>query len=102
MDWLPWTGLEILKTLVILASRSPSDNTAAVNSPEDTTPGHCKAFFFGSLNHHEDFYLLFLTQPPAFYLSHEPPFVFFRKIASSTACSAKARSFSSNSLFSAS
>ena len=54
MDWLPWTGLEILKTLAVFSFRPPSDNTATVNSPENTGSSYSKALFFGLLNHQED------------------------------------------------
>ena len=85
MDGLPWTWFEISQALAIFPSAAPSQHTATVNPPENTAPGYRKAFFFGPLNHHEDLCFLLCFQPLVFYLSHEPPFVFFLKIANSTA-----------------
>ena len=58
--------------------------------------------FFGFVNDPQHGFFLFRFQPSIPDRSHEPPFVFFRSIASSTACSANARSFSSSSRFNAS
>jgi hypothetical protein len=61
MDWLLWTRLAIMETLAVFSFTSPSEDTTTINSPKNTAPGHCKAFFFGSLNHQEDLYLFVLT-----------------------------------------
>lgn len=54
----------------------------------------------GGRNHEEDGLLGGFFEPLAGYRSHETPFVFFRRMASSTAKSASARSFSWSSVLS--
>jgi hypothetical protein len=60
------------------------------------------ALLLGGLNHGEDFQFGLLVDPLTGYRSHEPPLVFFRRIASSTDRSARARSFSWSSVLMAS
>src|SRR5512137_2421404 len=93
-------GLAIIKTSASLPDPGPSDHTPAIDHPHGTGADPGYPFGSGLLHAHKDGALLLFIHPEALYLSHEPPFVFFRRIASSTAISAITRSFSCSSCFS--
>ena len=59
-----------------LTQESPKKEIEA-NSQENTSPCYGNFVLFGIINHCQDINLVLLPYPPAFYLSHEPPFVFF-------------------------
>src|SRR5210317_3083 len=80
----------------------PAVDPATVDRPHPTHPYHGDSFVFCGFNAQGNLNFLLRLKPTARYLSHEPPLVFFLKIATSTASSASARSFSSRSCFSAS
>src|SRR5512136_2783135 len=100
MDRVLGAGLAIIKTLASPPDPRPSDHTPAIDHPHGAGVDSGYPFGSGLLHAQKDGALLLFMHPEALYLSHEPPFVFFRRIASSTAISAITRSFSSSSCFS--
>ena len=87
-------GLAVIKTLASLPDPRPSEHTPAIDHPHGTGADPGYPFSSGLLHAQKNRGLLLFVNPEALYLSHEPPFVFFRRIASSTAISAITRSFS--------
>src|SRR4030043_1244919 len=100
MDRVFGARLAIIKALSSLPVPRPSDHTPAIDHPQGTGADPGYSLSSGLLHCQEDRGLVLFTHPVGLYLSHEPPFVFFRRIASSTAISAITRSFSCSSCFS--
>ena len=71
----------------------PTNNAPVFDHQDRTTAPRRNTLLLGGLNHGEDFQFGLRFDPWAGYRSHEPPVVFFRRIASSTDRSAKVRSF---------
>src|SRR4030042_2621649 len=85
------SGLAIIKALSSLPSLRPSDYTPAIDHPHGAGADHGYPLSSGLLHGQKDCALLIFVHPAALYLSHAPPFVFFRRITSSTAISAITR-----------
>jgi hypothetical protein len=94
VDGVLGAWLAIIKTLASLPDPRPSDHTPAIDHPHGAGADPGYPFGSGHLHAHKDGALLLFIHPEALYLFHEPPFVFFLRIASSTAISAITRSFS--------
>lgn len=80
----------------------PAHHSALLDCENQTATSHGYALVLGSLEQGEYLEFSFHVEPRAGYRSHEPPLVFFLRMASSTAWSARARSFCWSSFFSAS
>src|SRR5271155_5952521 len=93
-------GGAIRQTQALALVRLPAHDPAMGDRQNRTAAPGGNALVLGSGNHDENGLFGHRRQPVAGYRSHEPPFVFFRRMASSTAWSARARSFSSNSALS--
>ena len=94
------TGGAIRQTQTLALVRLPAHDPAMGDRQNRATAPGGNALVLGSGNHDKDGLFGRRRQPGVGYRSHEPPFVFFRRMASSTACSARARSFSSRSALS--
>ena len=88
------TGNPVVQTLPLPDPLLPPEDATLFDHEDRTTASHRHALLLGGLNHREDGPFGFRLDPLPGYRSHEPPFVFFRSMASSTAKSAKARSLS--------
>ena len=88
------TGPQIGQTLSLPGLLLPAHDAPVFDHQERTGVPRRNALGLGGRHHIEDFQFGLRLEPGAGYRSHEPPFVFFRRIASSTERSAKARSFS--------
>ena len=94
MQRLLRSGDEIGQALSMSDLLLPANDAPVFDRQKRTGPPRRNALLLGGLNHGENFEFGLLFKPQAGYRSHEPPFVFFRRIASSTDRSAKARSLS--------
>ena len=72
----------------------PAHNATMLDRQDHATASHRNTLLQGGLDHREDLQFGLLRNPLLDYRSHEPPFVFFRRIASSTDWSAMALSLS--------
>ena len=95
-------GEEIGQRLALPGLLLPANDAPVFDRQERTGPTRRNALLLGGRHHREDFQFGLRFDPQAAYRSHEPPFVFFRRIASSTDWSASARSLSWSSRLSAS
>ena len=88
------TGHPVVQSPAQAGPLLPADDPT-MSDPEDrTTASGRHALLLGGLDHREDGKFGFRLDPQLGHRSHEPPFVFFRRIANSTARSARARSLS--------
>ena len=95
-------GGQVGQVLPLARLLLPADDAPVGDHQDRTTAPRRNALLLGGLNHREDFQFGLRFEPLAGYRSHEPPVVFFRRIASSTDRSARARSFSWSSCLRAS
>jgi hypothetical protein len=96
------TRLYVGKAFSLGKLAAPAADPATVDCPHPTNAYDGDSFALCGFYAQQDLSFLLRFKPTALYLSQEPPLVFFLKIATSTASSASARSFSSRSCFRAS
>jgi len=102
MQRLPRTRRGVGQAQSLPDMRLPAHDPAMGDRQERTAAPGRHAGGLGGRDHEEDSLLDGRRDPVAGYRSHEPPFVFFRKMASSTVRSASARSLSWSSALSVS
>jgi len=79
------TGGAIRQTQALALVRLPAHDSAMGNHQNRTAAPGGNALILGSGNHEQDGLFGRRRQPGVGYRSHEPPFVFFRRMVSSTA-----------------
>ena len=94
MQCLPGTGRGVDQAHALPDMLLPAHNPAMGDRQDRTTAPGRHSGGSGGRDHDEDGLLEGRIEPVAGYRSHETPFVFFRRMASSTARSASVRSFS--------
>ena len=102
MQGLFGTRRQVGQALPLARLLLPADDAPVGDHQDRTTAAHRNTLLLGGLNHREDFQFGLRINPLPGYRTHEPPVVFFRRIASSTDRSARARSFSWSSCLRAS
>jgi hypothetical protein len=80
----------------------PAGDAAVLNHEDRARAPHRHAILQGGIDHREDLQFGLSLEPLSGYRPDETPLVFFRRRVSSTAMSARARSFSNNSCLRAS
>ena len=84
MQRLFWTRSPVGQALSLTGLVLPTNDATMIDRQEHTAVSYRNALLLGALNHCEDIQFGLLFDPLFGYRSHEPPFVFFRRIASST------------------
>ncbi len=80
----------------------PADDAAVLDHEDRARAPHRHAVLLGGIDHREDLQFGLSLEPMSGYRTDETPLVFFRRRVSSTAMSARARSFSDSSCLRAS
>ena len=96
------TRLAILETPTASDPLLPADDAAVLDHEDRARAPHRHAVLQGGIDHHEDLQFGLSLEPMSGYRPDETPLVFFRRRVSSTAMSARARSFSDSSCLRAS
>src|SRR4030042_3278390 len=102
MDRFFLPRLAVFKGQPLFQPAAPPDDPTALDRPHPSWPAHGGPFFLSLPGAGNNLPFSIRFKPTPFYLSQEPPFVFFLKMATSRAISANTRSFSSSSCFKAS
>ncbi len=94
--------LSILEAMPVPYPLLPADDAAVLDHEDRALAPHRHAILQGEIDHREDLQFDLSREPQVGYRPDETPLVFFRRRVSSTAMSARARSFSWSSRLSAS